>query len=268
MAARVQVRSQVLSCSRCGLRGGCVRPVPFSGDNPSPIVVVGEAPGEQEDREGRPFVGPAGRFLRAELDRVMEQAGWNESVGYANAVSCYPARTPTAEEVVACRENLTTQLRLFMPRYVLVCGGVALSAFWPRLRVGEMAGRWWSEEGLRSEGRSWCMCIIHPSAVLRAGGSTAKIGREFSEQLGRFASVITDGKRPGLEVDCVKCGRGERKGMAVRWERNVGACEKHESGIVSSVSGRRGGGRQPQARRSATSRPTPGSSATPGTLFG
>lgn len=270
MGARVRVRAQVLGCQSCGLRTVASKPVPFTGGNPSPIVVVGEAPGAEEDTTGRPFVGPAGRYLRKALDKVMGE-GWNETVGYLNAVSCYPNRTPTYEEVVACRPNLTAQLRLFMPSYVLVVGGVALSAFWPRLRIGEMAGRWWSESDMREAGRTWLFSTVHPSAVLRSGGRTSKLGIQFEGDIGRFASVIMDAKRPGLEVDCVKCGRGERKGMGEVWERNVGVCRKHEESVfggASSVRKRRGGGVRARVKPSVTSRPAPGSDATPGILFG
>jgi DNA polymerase len=274
MAARVQVRAQILGCHACGLRSGCTRPVPFSGDNPVPIVVVGEAPGKEEDVAGRPFVGPAGRFLRRSLDIVMEVEGWNEGLGYVNAVSCYPARTPTTEEVAVCRENMTAQLRLLEPWYVLVLGGVAVGAFWPRLRVGEVRGRWWAEEGLGgpvegSEGkrrRVWMFATFHPSAVLRAGGQTSQIGRQFVEDLEVWATVISSWKRPGLNVDCVKC-----KGMAEEWEKNMGVCRKHAPlafGTVTSAKRRRSGGVQGQEKRSVTSRPKPGPSATPGMLFG
>ena len=276
MVQRVRVRAQILGCRVCGLSDACTKPVPFSGHNPSPIVVVGEAPGEEEDRRGVPFVGPAGRLLRAELDRVMEVEGWNETVGYVNVVCCWPHRTPTAEEVAACRTNLQDQLTTFQPSYCLVVGGVALSAFWPRLRIGEMAGRWWCESSWRSDGkRTWMMAAVHPAAVLRSGGITSKMGREWRECMGRWASVIADGKRPGLEVDCVKCGRGERKGMANVWDRNLGACRKHAqlaginggTGGASSVAGKPGGGRR-TGGRSATSRPGRTRKPTPPSLFG
>lgn len=276
---RIQVRGQVLGCAKCGLRASCRAPVPFSGDNPSPIVVMGEAPGKEEDADGRPFVGPAGRFLRVALDGAMGKDGWNKECAYVNAVSCYPARTPTAEEVVACKDNLVSQLRLMEPWYVLALGGVAISAFWPKVRIGDMRGRWWVEDGLggivvgsETRRRVWFYATFHPSAVMRAGGSTSKIGKVFVEDLERWAAVISDGKRPPLNVDCVKCGRGDRKGMAEMWERNLGVCRKHAElagiGFVSTAASRRGGGVRAQARHSAISRPGRGRSATPGTLFG
>ena len=115
---------------------------------------------------------------------------------------------------------------------------------------------------------------FHPSAVLRAGGPTSKIGVQFMEDLRRFVAVISDGKRPGLNVDCVKCGRGERKGVAEVWDRNIGACKKHAeqagivSGSASSARKRQGGGVQGRVKPSVTSRLKPGPSAIRGTLFG
>jgi len=282
MAARIRVRAQILGCRGCGLRESCSNPVPFSGHNPSPIVVVGEAPGQDEDARGEPFVGPAGRLLRAELDRVMGMEGWHKTIAYANTVCCFPHRTPTAQEVASCQTNLRDQLTLLEPSYVLVVGGVALSAFWPRLRIGEMAGRWWSESWMRGEEggkKSWLFATVHPSAVLRAGGATSKIGRQFRGDLEVWASVVADAKRPGLEVDCVKCGRGDRLGRAEVWDRNIGACRKHATqagmggeggggtGGVSTAARRRAGGPS-KANPSVTSPRGRGQSAIPGSLFG
>lgn len=274
LSTRVAVKKQILGCQRCGLRQLCTAPVPFSGANPSPIVVLGEAPGKDEDATGRPFVGAAGTLLRTSINTTMASEDFADTLAYTNVVCCYPRRTPHQSEVVQCNDNLIAQLRCLQPWYVLVVGGVAISAFWPKIRIGDMRGRWWKEEGLREDGKvTWLFATWHPAAVLRSGGLTSNIGKEFSDDLVMFSRVIQDWKRPGLNLDCVKCGRGERRGRATVWEKNLGACTNHAkiagfASAVSSAAKSRSGARKSQGSSSATSRRKRGESVIPGTLFG
>ena len=279
VATRVKVRAQVLGCSRCGLRSNCTKPVPFSGRNPSPIVIVGEAPGAEEDSVGRPFVGPSGRLLRRTLDSAMDDnlttanGPFSASVAYLNVVSCYPHRTPHSSEVEECKDNLSAQLKALTPWYGLVVGGIAVSSWWPKIRIGDLRGRWWKENGYREDEKyTWFLATWHPSAVLRSGGLNSRLGKEFQADLMMFATVIADHKRPGLNVDCVRCGRGERKGKAQIWERNVGVCQRCAphvgfAGYASSAE-RRPRTRQAKGKAFASSPRSRGSNATPTTLFG
>lgn len=125
------VKAKVLTCVSCGLSQHCRSPIPISFKARHPrYLVVGEAPGRIEDRQGEPFVGPAGTFLR----RSLRRAGLSPLDGaYLNAVSCWPSeqRTPQASEIDACRNNLHEQLAVMSPVHVLVCGSVALQALIP-----------------------------------------------------------------------------------------------------------------------------------------
>ena len=85
---RLDVVEQVVSCTRCELHKGCTGPVPMRGQ-PGNVAMVGEAPGETEDRDGRPFVGPAGKLLQDTLDEFNFPP-----MGVLNTVSCFPHRTP------------------------------------------------------------------------------------------------------------------------------------------------------------------------------
>jgi len=160
---RVEVRKQILTCTSCSLVTQCRAPVPFRGPTPSKLLVLGEAPGKQEDEQGKPFVGPSGRLVESWL----VTAGIDvDTVTWANAVSCFPNRTPTAGEVALCSSNRDAQISLARPTHVLIFGGVALSAWWS-IRIGVLRGTWWkgNVEGL--DYRPWFLATWHPSAVLR-----------------------------------------------------------------------------------------------------
>lgn len=157
---RPAIRAQILACTRCPLsRQSWVRaPVPWSGRSPADFAIVGEAPGERENRQSAPFVGPAGQLLRSmladanlDVDRAL----------IANTVCCYPAGTPDELHVRACRTNLEDQLALAATPFVLLFGGVALSAFRPGLKVTAMAGRTFVQGG------RVFMVVLHPAFVLR-----------------------------------------------------------------------------------------------------
>lgn len=157
-----------------GLRcPGATQVVPGEGDPFAPIVFVGEAPGEQEDREGRPFVGPAGRLL----DRILEEAGLaRDAVWITNAVKCRPVlfegdrmrnRPPKVSEIRAWSACLAEELRLIAPRMLVGLGAVAGRALLgPSFRLTEERGRWRRDALLGVA----TLVTWHPAYVLRQKG--------------------------------------------------------------------------------------------------
>lgn len=131
---------------------------------PSPrLVVVGEAPGAQEDLTGRPFVGRAGQLL----DRLLADAGIpREQIGVLNTLKCRPPdnRRPTAAELARCRPWLRHQLALAAPSLVVAMGSTAVGWFHGRgARIAALRGRSETVDGLR------VLATYHPSAALRFG---------------------------------------------------------------------------------------------------
>lgn len=158
-----QVRQQILDCTRCALHRVSSCPVPWSGPLSASVAVLGEAPGEVEDQSGEPFVGPSGQLLRKTLTKV----GFDVAeLAFMNVVCCYPARTPREEEVAACRPNLTGQLRVVAPRWVLVVGGIALRALGQDERISAVRGEPW-DRSLKDGGVRTYFPVFHPAAVLR-----------------------------------------------------------------------------------------------------
>ncbi|MDR6864746.1 DNA polymerase [Phycicoccus sp. 3266] len=144
----------------------------------APLVVVGEQPGDQEDRSGEPFVGPAGRLL----DRALEAAGIDREVVYrTNAVKHFRFTTrgkrrihesPSRWQVTACGPWLLAELERVGPRVVVLLGATAGQAVHgPSLRVGAVRGRvmpWPSDRLPLPEPPEAVVTTVHPSAVLRS----------------------------------------------------------------------------------------------------
>jgi len=149
------------------------------------LLLVGEAPGAQEDETGRPFVGKGGQLL----DRLLEEAGLERaSMAVANTLKCRPPanRTPTRAEMHRCNGWLERQVELADPRLVVTLGGTALSwALGTGHRLGDVRGRvhaW--------RGRS-LLPTYHPSAALRFGPNGAPMAA-LSDDL-RLAAVSLAG---------------------------------------------------------------------------
>lgn len=179
-----QVRSQILRCTRCDLHRVASSPVPWSGPLEARIAVLGEAPGEVEDRAGEPFVGPSGQLLRKYLRRV----GLTPSdLVFFNTVCCYPTRTPRPEEVRACGKNFLSQLLLVRPDFVLVLGSVALQSLRPGARITEERGQSWTRQ-LVTGGHRTYFPTYHPAAILR----NRLLTRPWREDLEAFYQLVQE----------------------------------------------------------------------------
>lgn len=123
-----KVSSEVLVCTKCRLSETRKNAVPGEGSKIARVVFVGEAPGEQEDVQGRPFVGAAGKLLTELLASVGLR---REEVYIMNIVKCRPPnnRPPRKDESAACRPYLDRQIRLIQPKVVCPMGNSAIRAF-------------------------------------------------------------------------------------------------------------------------------------------
>jgi uracil-DNA glycosylase family 4 len=149
--------SRILSCQLCDLAIGRTKAVPGEGPCPSKIMLVGEAPGAEEDITGRPFVGRAGHLL----DRSLDLAGIKRSeVFITSVVKCRPPanRKPKIIEIKSCHPYLQSQIDLIHPRVVGLMGNVAAKALLNMHGVTSLHGQVF-------EGRF--LVTFHPAAVLR-----------------------------------------------------------------------------------------------------
>jgi uracil-DNA glycosylase len=173
------LRAAAADCRACELWEPATQTVFGAGPADARVVLVGEQPGDVEDRTGEPFVGPAGRLL----DRALDDAGIDRSQAYVtNAVKHFrftptPKRrlhqTPGAEHVAACRPWLAAELALVAPELVVVLGATAAKALLgPSFRITRQRGQLMPfESTLLDEDAAvkatWIIATMHPSAVLR-----------------------------------------------------------------------------------------------------
>lgn len=173
------LRDAARSCRGCGLYADATQAVFGAGPRDAKVLVVGEQPGDQEDRRGEPFVGPAGRLL----DRAFEEAGIDRRAVYVtNAVKHFKFerqergkrrihKTPSRTEVVACRPWLLAELEAVRPALVVCLGATAAqSLLGASFRVSKERGKVLelppdSEIGELAHS---VMATVHPSSVLRA----------------------------------------------------------------------------------------------------
>lgn len=166
MVTLADLAGDAASCTRCPLAAGRTTVVIGVGDPGADLMLVGEAPGRDEDLQGEPFVGRSGQLL----DRLLaEELGLDRSRVYiTNTVMCRPPgnRDPHPDEVAACRPHLDRKLALVKPRVVVTLGNFAT-----RLLLGTEAGI----KSLRGRayplGDSVVVPTYHPSYVLRAGSA-------------------------------------------------------------------------------------------------
>lgn len=129
---------------------------------PYRVVMIGEAPGENEDEQNCPFVGKSGQYLR---DQIPHQ--WKDKLYWTNTVRCRPPknRTPTIQEVSCCSTYLERDLEIIKPHAILAIGDVALKYFCPDFWVTGMRGL--AFPVTYKSGTSWCVPSFHPSYVMR-----------------------------------------------------------------------------------------------------
>jgi len=189
-----ELRAEAAGCRACPLWETGTQTVFGEGSDSAEVMFVGEQPGDQEDKQGRPFVGPAGRVL----DEALEAAGIDRGTTYVtNAVKHFKWEArgkrrihakPTWTEQMACRPWLESELEVVQPR-VLVCLGAtaAQSLLGKQFRVTKERGRW-----LESELAEYVTATIHPSSILRQRDDESR-RREMDglvEDLRLVASVL------------------------------------------------------------------------------
>jgi uracil-DNA glycosylase family protein len=174
------LRRAAADCKGCDLYAGATQTVFSSGSASARVVLIGEQPGDQEDRQGAPFVGPAGKLL----DKALVEAGIERSDAYVtNAVKHFRFKqegagkrrihqTPDAAHMTACRPWLAAELHIIDPEVIVLLGATAAKALLgPSFRVTRQRGQLIPRPPIDDETARQNACYVatvHPSAVLRA----------------------------------------------------------------------------------------------------
>jgi DNA polymerase len=165
-AALEAVAAEVRSCTRCRLHEGRTRAVPGEGHPSTEVVFVGEGPGLNEDRQGRPFVGRAGDLLV----RLLAAIGWRrEDVFITNIVKCRPPdnRDPEPDEIAACEPFLRRQLEILDPALVVTLGRHSMARFMPGTTISRSHGTLRPADPASGAPGALVFAMYHPAAALR-----------------------------------------------------------------------------------------------------
>ncbi|HET9780280.1 MAG TPA: uracil-DNA glycosylase [Candidatus Dormibacteraeota bacterium] len=168
-----RLHAAIRACKSCGLHATRTQAVPGVGPCPATIMIVGEAPGFNEDRQGEPFVGAAGKLL----DTLLARIGLSRADVYiTNVLKCRPPmnRDPMPNEAEACSPYLTQQMQLVKPKVVLILGRHALERLMPgQGSISRIHG------SLIRRGDVAYVPLYHPAAALHNGSLVADLERDF-----------------------------------------------------------------------------------------
>ena len=171
----LKIHSEIASCTRCELHATRINPVPGEGSIDAKVMFIGEAPGAEEDKTGRPFIGRSGDLLR----ELIREIGLSErDVFITSVLKSRPPknRTPRKTEIDACIGYLDRQIEVIDPKVIVLLGGVAISSVIGPWRLNEAHGKFHE-----ANGRTYFM-TYHPAAALRFP-ETKEIMREDFQKL-------------------------------------------------------------------------------------
>jgi DNA polymerase len=178
-AALDAIAAEVRVCDRCRLAKGRTRAVPGEGDPDTEVVFVGEGPGHNEDRQGRPFVGAAGSLL----EELLAMIGWKrEDVFITNVVKCRPPdnRDPEPDEMAACQPFLRRQLEALDPAVLVTLGRFSLQTFMPGDRISRVHGTERAIDPSTGARAATGYAMYHPAAALRQGALKETMQRDMA----------------------------------------------------------------------------------------
>jgi len=180
-----ELEQKTENCSLCQLSGHRSQVVFGEGVLGKGLMVVGEGPGQDEDKQGRPFVGRAGRLL----DLILESGGFSRETNtyIANIVKCRPPgnRTPVPGEREACKPYLLEQIRLAEPKIMVLLGATAIQGLIDaNAKIGASRGRWLDWQGIQ------IMPTYHPAALLRNPNLKAAVWEDMKMVIDKYRELV------------------------------------------------------------------------------
>jgi len=176
--------SAVRQCALCELSRGRTNAVPGEGPTNAEVMFIGEGPGFNEDKQGRPFVGAAGQFL----NELLQIAGFKRDEVYiTNVVKCRPPgnRDPLPEEMQACARYLDRQIELINPRVIVTLGRFSMARWFPNEKISAVHGK-----AKRAGGRV-VVAMFHPAAALHQQSLRATVEEDFR----KLKQIVAEAQR-------------------------------------------------------------------------
>lgn len=169
-----EITSEILKCRKCSLCETAIQAVVGEGSLDSKVIFIGEAPGKNEDEQGRPFVGRAGKLLTS----LIEELGVKrEEVWIGNIIKHRPPknRDPKPEEIKACQDFLTRQIDVIKPSVIVTLGRFSFNYFVPDGKISSERGK------LIEIGNYQIFPVYHPAAALRNKNFLNTLKSDFSK---------------------------------------------------------------------------------------
>jgi uracil-DNA glycosylase family 4 len=162
MSALTELYQEIERCQDCELGKHRTKVVPGEGPEKTSILFIGEAPGWHEDQQGRPFVGPAGKYLEELLASINLR---REQVYIANVIKCRPPgnRDPLPGEIQACSKWLTRQIEMIHPKVIVTLGRYSMAKYFPHQSISQVHGKARKQDGIIY------YAMYHPAAALHQG---------------------------------------------------------------------------------------------------
>lgn len=159
-----QIEKEVKNCSGCQLCGTRTHAVPGCGNTKAKILFIGEGPGQNEDLQGEPFVGAAGKLL---TELIASIGLTRKDVFIANVVKCRPPgnRDPFPEEIDACYPYLARQIKLLKPQLIVMLGRHSMGRFLPEAKISEIHGKPMVYKGIWQKKQVY-LPLYHPAVAL------------------------------------------------------------------------------------------------------
>ena len=169
-----KLAAEVGACRRCPLHQGRTHAVPGEGPADARAMFIGEGPGFHEDRQGRPFVGAAGKLLEELLGGIGLQ---REDVYITNVVKCRPPgnRDPEPGEIEACRAYLERQIELIQPAVIVTLGRHSMARYFPNVSISRIHGQ------AKRVGQVWVIPVFHPAAALHQPRYRPELESDFQK---------------------------------------------------------------------------------------
>jgi uracil-DNA glycosylase family 4 len=195
-----EVAVEVSTCSKCNLCRGRTKAVPGEGIATARILFIGEGPGFHEDKQGRPFVGPAGQFL----DELLASIELRRSdVFITNFVKCRPPsnRDPLPEEIAACDDYLDRQIAALQPQVIVTLGRYSMAKFFGNEKISVIHGRARKKDGYI------CIAMYHPAAGLHQASLKNTIRDDFK----KIPTLVAEAERMAAELPANKAALDKAK---------------------------------------------------------
>lgn len=189
-----ELTAAALKCTACGLCKNRTQVVPGEGNPRAEVMFIGEGPGQNEDQQGRPFVGAAGQFLNELLATISLK---RTDVYIANVVKCRPPgnRDPLPEEIEACHPWLDGQIAFINPRVIVTLGRHSMAVFFPGESITRIHG------SVRVVGNRTILPMFHPAAALYRQELRGVLAEDFKKIPTAIERIRQQQARPRISLE-------------------------------------------------------------------